>query len=523
MGPLLLALCLLQPFSPPKHSPNQLKPNKTPLTTILRPIPYLIPHKKVLASTLAAALAAAVLKPQKIALAAAATATAAKKAGPLMGQTEMLARSTLWLLYFSLAAVLAGAETAITTLWPWKVKQLAAEDQGGPFNDVQSDITKVLTTALVGVTFCTVYGTALATDVAIHLFGQAGVAYATAALTLVTLIFGEILPKSLAVANAEKVARSTIPLINAVSFLLSPLVWLTTHVTRWMLQLLGVDHGTETVSENELRLMVTGAQQSGAVEGYEQDMIEGVLDLDLSTVEQIMQPRVDIVGIEQHDSLMSLIRLSCDTKYSRVPVYNRTIDHIVGVALTRDLIQYMERPSVEFANTEVGHVMEDIEFVPESMSAMNALKLMRQKRLHMVVVVDEYGGTSGIVTLEDILETLVGRIYDEKDDEEVRFEQMESIVYDEVDGSYSIDGMAELELVTDRLALQLPEEALNEYSTLSGFLCACAGEIPESGTMVRYGSFEFDVLEADERRILSIKARNSTVAEESEGKEDIDS
>ncbi|EOD12141.1 hypothetical protein EMIHUDRAFT_464911 [Emiliania huxleyi CCMP1516] len=433
---------------------------------------------------------------------------------------ELAGRAALWMLLFSLAAVFAGAETAITTLWPWKVKQLASDEAeeeertGRPgsriFEKLQGDITRVLTTVLVGVTICTIYGTALATDVAVQVWGQAGVGYATTLLTLMTLFFGELVPKSLAVANAEAVARATLPLIHWFSFLLYPLGRVMSGGTRLMLSLLGVtaSEDGEAVSEPELRMMLLNAKQSGAVELYEKDMIEGVLDLDQATVEQIMQPRVEVVGIEVGDSLRGLLAISQTYKYSRVPVYNGTIDQVVGVALTRELIDYVDRPGADLSTLPASSLMEDIVYVPETMSAMNALKLMRQRRLHMVVVVDEYGGTAGIVTLEDILETLVGKIYDEDDDDEV-LEDIDMIVRRE-DGSYLIDGPAELEAVCKVLGVSLSEEALSEFATLSGFLCHQAGEIPTDGDVLWVDHVRFTIVEADERRILEVEARNVT-------------
>eukprot|EP00316_Scyphosphaera_apsteinii_P023250 CAMPEP_0119325514 /NCGR_PEP_ID=MMETSP1333-20130426/66003_1 /TAXON_ID=418940 /ORGANISM="Scyphosphaera apsteinii, Strain RCC1455" /LENGTH=574 /DNA_ID=CAMNT_0007333527 /DNA_START=38 /DNA_END=1762 /DNA_ORIENTATION=- len=429
---------------------------------------------------------------------------------PDLRRNELAVRFVLWFSLFSLAAMLAGAETAITTLWPWKIKQLASDEKGGMFDTLQQDITKVLTTILVGVTFCTVYGTALATDIAIQLIGREGVGLATIVLTLVTLFFGEIVPKSLAVANAEWVARATLPLINVASTLLYPLGRLISTLTQGMLHLLGLDDSSEeqTVTEPELRMMVTGAKQSGAVELYEQDMIEGVLDLDQSIVAQMMQPRVDVVAIRNDATLRELVDLSLDYKYSRIPVYNQTIDQITGVVLSRELLECVAQPDVDLKSRCVSSIMEDTAFVPESMSAMNALKLMRRQRLHMLVVVDEFGGTSGIVTLEDILETLVGKIYDEDDDDEVK-EEIESIIQNH-DGSWSIEGMAELVVASSRLRLELPEVILADFTTLSGFLCSQAGEIPAEGDQIVVDHIRFEILEADERRILSVLAVNRT-------------
>ena len=481
--------------------------------------------------------------PHRLALASGGLGPATAPAVPL-SKAALATRGVLWIVLFSLAALFAGAETAITTLWPWKVKQLAAEEgEESAFRHLQEDITKVLSTVLIGVTFCTIFGTALATDVAVGLFGNKGVTYATIAITLVTLFFGEILPKSIAVAQAEKFARLTLPLINAFTWVLTPLSWLTSTATDACLKTLGAE-GDETdtaVTKPELRMVLTSASQSGAVELYEQDMIEGVLDLQRTQVQQIMTPRVEIEAVEKDADLSELLEVALRTKYSRVPVYNETVDEIVGIVLTRELLRTSTLkggmaaasppssaeggsgtaigpvPALGALTDTVYDVMEGVDdlFVPETMTVMNALKQMRRQRVHMMVVVDEFGGTSGIVTLEDILETMVGEIYDEDDDEEVQ-EDTTSIVL-KADGTFVIDGMADLEVVCDRLGLtgsdSVDQEVLEEFATLSGFLCHEAGEIPKEGDVVPVAHMRFEVVEADDRRLLSLLASNVTKKE----------
>jgi len=182
------------------------------------------------------------------------------------------------------------------------------------------------------------------------------------------------------------------------------------------------------------------------------------------------------------------------------------VDDIIGVVLTRELLEVCAfKTKEELEAIPVRAIMEDTAFCPETMTAMNALKQMRRERLHMMVVVDEFGGTSGLVTLEDILEELVGEIYDEDDDEEVK-EDTSSIVEEE-DGSFVIEGTAELEKVCEKLNITLDEEVLDEFLTISGYLCQQAGEIPENGDVILAESYRFDVEAADERRLLSVRAR----------------
>ena len=425
---------------------------------------------------------------------------------------DLVGRLLLWAALFSTAALLAGAETAITTLWPWKVKRLAEEEgEGSAFAALQDDITKVLTTALVGVTFCTVYGTALATEIAIRLFGKSGIGYATVALTIATLVLGEILPKSLAVAHPERVARGTLPLIKFLNFFVYPVTVLMGLVNRLVQSVFSASDSestAEAVTQPELRIILSGAEKSGALELYEQDMIEGVLDMQSTKVGQILTPRVEIEAIQDTASLKELRTLSLKTKYSRIPVYKETIDEIIGVVLTRELLDVMGRPSADLDGIPVSTIMEETSFCPESMTVMNALKEMRRDRLHMMVVVDEFGGTSGVVTLEDILETLVGEIYDEDDHEEVK-EDLTSIVEAE-DGSFLIDGTADLEVVCEKLGFEVSEEDREDFLTISGYLCQQAGEIPETGDIILVGELKFEIVDADERRLLSVRATRKT-------------
>jgi len=335
------------------------------------------------------------------------------------------------------------------------------------------------------------------------------------------LVLGEIVPKSLAVANAEAVARATLPLINLLNTLLYPVTTLMSLVNQLLLRFsrLGDSEDTATaVTQPELRLILTGAKQSGAVEVYEQDMIEGVLDMQTTKVGQILTPRVEIEAIEASASLEDLRQLNLRTKYSRIPVFNETVDEIIGVVLTRELLEVVGRSSNNLESMAVSTIMEETSFCPETMTVMNALKEMRRDRLHMMVVVDEFGGTSGIVTLEDILETLVGEIYDEDDDEEVE-EDVTSIV-EEKDGSFLIEGTADLDVVCEKLGFEVSEEVLADFATISGYLCQQAGEIPEQGDIILVGDLRFDVRDADERRLLSVRAsrvNNPPVAEAEPG------
>ncbi|CAM9686559.1 unnamed protein product [Phaeothamnion confervicola] len=418
----------------------------------------------------------------------------------------LVSKLALWLGLFLFSSAFHAAEIAITTLYPWKVKEFAEEEgEKSPFRILNKDITRVLTTILVASTCSTIYSAALFTNLAIQVFGAKGLAYSTAALTAITLFFGELLPKALGVNNAEMVARSMVPVINLLAVFLSPLGKAFSYLSKLLLALAGFRSSEDgRVSEEELRLIVTGAKQSGGIETEEGSMIEGVLDLQDTKVSEIMCPRVEVVAIESNSSMMDLYRVVNDTKYSRIPVFAGEIDRIVGMVLSKDLLDFLPDPA-GLESARVSEHMEATYFVPETMSVGNVLEEMRKRRLHMAVVVDEYGGTAGIVTLEDILEEVVGEIYDEEDDDAPEEEHYVNV---NDDGSFTIHGMADLEDVCTSLNLRdVGDNDLKEFGTLSGYLCSQAGEIPAVGDFILVGHYMFTVTKADERRIEEVHAK----------------
>ena len=384
------------------------------------------------------------------------------------------------------SACLAGAETAITTLWPWKVKKIAEEeDEKSPFRMLENDITKFLTAILIGTTTCTIYAAGLAADMAGSYGGDKMVTWATIWLTLVTLVAGEIIPKALAVSRAESVARAMVPIINVLAIMVFPIGKLMQITSRIVLTLMGVSESEEnSVSEEELRMIVMGAKVSGQIKTEEQDMIESVLDLQDTFVTAIMKPRVEIVAVEASTDIRTFVRAVSESGYSRIPVYDDNIDNIIGMVLAKSLIDYLDRPDwiQGIEQNSVADIMDPAYYVPQSMTVWNALEEMRMRRIHMAIVVDEYGGTAGLITLEDILEEVIGEIYDEDDIEEMVKEQ--SSIYLEVDGSYTIDGFADLKDAAKVLQIDILARDLEDYGTVSGYLCHKAGCIPPIGTVL---------------------------------------
>lgn len=409
---------------------------------------------------------------------------------------------------FAVGAALAAAETAITTLWPWKVRELAEkEGESSPFTVLEKDLTRFLTTILVATTTATVFSTAIATELAGELFGSASVAYITAGLTVFFLFFGEILPKAIAVHSPAKVARFMVPVISVISIILYPAGKLLAWLSSLILRIFKLPHESDAaVSEEELRLIVAGADRSGSIEKHESQIIKNVLDLEETAVRFVMCPRVDMVALEATSTLSDLLVEEAVSHYSRMPVYDTTVDNVIGVVLAKSLLQYLKEEPDILDQVHVAELMDPAFFVPESMSVWSVLEEMRKRRVHLAIVVDEYGGTAGLVTLEDILEEVVGEIYDEDDDVEAESQDITS----DGEGCFRIDGQAELQKVGERLLMELDEDDLRDFGTLSGFLCARMGGIPNVGDDIVLGRLRFRVEEADDRRIRSVRSEQLT-------------
>lgn len=486
-----------------------------------------------------------------------------------MTREQLITAGVLWFVLFAGLALLHAAEIAITTLYPWKVREFAEEEEKagdgrGTFKILNEDITRVLTTILVTSTACSIYATMMFTELVTHMFGHNGEKYGALILTAVTLFFVELLPKSIGVINAERVARVMVPPINIIAAIVSPIGIGLSFIAKKTLKLFGLkDTGESGVSDSELRLIVTGARDAGTIDHTEGEMIKGVLNLQDQRIREVMRPRVEIVAVPKDMSVASVLGVVRESGYSRIPVYDGEIDNIVGIVLAKDVLdffvkgvliedEYRGKGIIEEAKDEeegdgrkadvdmdIGKLflrsqsgdateayvrsltgtelasrmqktisdadlIETCYFVPDTANGWSVLQEMRKRRGHVAIVVDEYGGTEGLVTLEDIVEEVVGEIYDEDDEDD--FEIAEDSIILQEDGTFLVRGDADLEDVNTILGLSLDEEeTLKEFSTLSGFLCMCAGEIPTLGDFVMSRGWSFEVTAADEKRITNVK------------------
>ncbi|CAN6557721.1 unnamed protein product [Malus baccata var. baccata] len=346
-----------------------------------------------------------------------------------------------------LSAFFSMAETSITTLWPWKIRELAEkESENGVFKLLRNDVTRFLTTILIGTTVVNIGATALVTDAATAIFGEAGVTAATGIMTVAILLLTEITPKSVAVHNPTEVASEPY------------------------------------VTEEELKLMLRGAELSGAIEEEEQDMIENVLEIKDTHVREVMTPLVDVVAIDASATLVDFHDLWVTHQYSRVPVFEQRVDNIVGIAYAMDLLDYVQKGELLESTTVGDMAQKPAYFVPDSMSVWNLLREFRIRKVHMAVVLNEYGGTVGIVTLEDVVEEIVGEIFDENDSKE-EIQKKTGYVVMRAEGIFDVDANTSIDQLSEDLNVKMPEG--HQYETVSGFICEAFGYIPRTGESIK--------------------------------------
>ncbi|KAH1263805.1 DUF21 domain-containing protein, chloroplastic [Glycine max] len=325
--------------------------------------------------------------------------------------------------------------------------------------------------------------TALVTEAATAMFGEAGVSAATGVMTVAILLLTEITPKSIAVHNATEVARFVVRPVAWLSLVLYPVGRIVTYLSMGMLKLLGLKGRSEPyVTEDELKLMLRGAELSGAIEEEEQDMIENVLEIKDTHVREVMTPLVDVVAIDASSSLVDFHHLWVTHQYSRVPVFEQRVDNIMGIAYAMDLLDYVQKGELLESTTVGDMAHKPAYFVPDSMSVWNLLREFRIRKVHMAVVLNEYGGTVGIVTLEDVVEEIVGEIFDENDSKE-EIQKKTGYIVMRAEGVFDVDANTSIDQLSEDLNIKMPEG--HQYETVSGFVCEAFGYIPRTGECIK--------------------------------------
>jgi CBS domain containing-hemolysin-like protein len=333
-----------------------------------------------------------------------------------------------------------------------------------------------------------------------------GLVLAIMLITYFTIIIGELVPKGLSLQRTEQVASLVIIPLILFQRVTYPFVWLLNRSGNLVLRLMGLKPSASNSmvgSAEELKLIVEASSKEGVLDASEGEIISQILDLEETPVRAIMVPRVEMVTISADASLREFWNTAREHRYSRVPVFRDNVDNIIGVAYAKDLLEYT---GAVLDNSKVGSICHPAYFVPETMGARELLREMRRRKTHMAIVVDEFKGTAGLITLEDIIEEIIGEIYDESDEEEV------APIQEVSDGVFMLDASIPLEDASEKLGIELPN---GEYDTLSGFLMHEFGHIPEAGERLEYGGMEFIVETADPRGIERVRAQRKALQDSS--------
>lgn len=331
----------------------------------------------------------------------------------------------------------------------------------------------------------------------------------TVVLSYITLVFGELVPKRVAMHYPDRIAYSVAGILSFCYKIFRPFVALLGVSTNGILRLFGINpkEEPESATEENIRMMLDAGNEKGTIEESEKEMINNIFELDDRTVGEVMTHRTDITAVELSVPISEAVDLAISDGYSRMPVYEENIDNIKGIIYAKDLLALIGEK--DFSQRRVSDFLRPVSFIPESNSCREAFFEFQQKKIQIAVVVDEYGGTAGIVSMEDLIESVMGNIQDEYDDEEVEYSRIDEDNFD-LEGTMLLDDVAEI------LNIEFPEEL--DYDTLGGFITDMLGRIPEENEhpVVIYKNVEFTVVKTEEHRIEKVHAKILPPPEETE-------
>ena len=403
---------------------------------------------------------------------------------------------TLWVtlvILVAFSAFFSASETAFSSLNQIRLKSRADDGDrtAARVLAMSEQYDKLLSTILIGNNIVNIAAASIGTIIFTKMLGaERGATVSTMVLTIVVLIFGEVTPKSLAKEMPETIATAVAPVLSLLMLVLTPLTWL---FSQWKRLLSHFVHSSEsdTITEGELMTMVSEAENDGELTDRESELIRSAIEFDDVEVEEILTPRVDVVAVEDDISLEELAQTFAESGYSRLPVYHGTIDNIIGVVHEKDF--YIARLKKA---TKIDDLVAPTLYTTGSTQISQLLRTLREQHHHMAVVVDEYGGTEGIITLEDILEELVGEIWDEHDEVTEDFRKQS-------DGSWLVSGSASVDDLFE--TLDLPEDEDIDSNTVNGLVQEKTCHLPKVGDHFSLGEYDGVVTRTARRRVTEVR------------------
>ena len=433
----------------------------------------------------------------------------------------MLSQIIILIILIALNAFFAASEIAYISLNDAKIEKQAKEGnkKAKQIQKMLKTPSKFLATIQIGITLAGFLSSAFASDtfadilapmlnnlvpvISIGVWRSISIIIITIILSFFTLVFGELVPKRLAMKNYEKISFATIGIIRGISVITAPFVKLLTWVTNGISKIFGVgENEEETITEEEIKMMIDQGEEKGTIKEEERELINNVFELNDITVSEIMTHRKDIFAVDINISTEELLdELSQEEyRYSRIPVYDETIDEIRGILYVKDVLKNINKKSFKVKN-----VVKEAYFVSKNRLINEVFREMQRNKTQIAIIVDEYGGTAGLITMEDILEELVGDIYDEYDEEEKEFEKID-------DNTYILSGSMTIYDVNKLLDADIPE---GDYDTISGYLQDKLGRIPddEETPIIDTEKVTYKIEKYEDKRIIKIKACKNNIEE----------
>ncbi len=394
-----------------------------------------------------------------------------------------------------LSAFFSSSETSLMSLNKYRLRYFTKKGRKNArlLHSTVKKPDKLLGAILLGNNFVNIAASSLAAAIGIHYLGEKGILYSTVLMTCIVLIFCEIMPKTYASQNSMKTSFAVIRPVAFFMRVLAPFIKVIVAVSNFLLRLLGVKKATlrPSLTEDEIKVLISIGGEEGVVDKKVTEMVQNVFRIKSIFVREVMIPRGEICALEVSSGFKETVMLISKARFSRIPVYQKDLDDIIGVVHTKDIIKYISKPE----KFDLRKLMSKPFFVPDSAKIGKLIQTFQRKRLHLAIIVDEYGGVEGIVTLEDILEEIVGDILDEYDEVNVMIKKIK-------DNVYIVDGGLQIKELNSKLSLNLPFDIDN---TIAGFLLTVAGHIPKEKEVITYEGLKFQVQRRIKRKIKKIK------------------
>lgn len=402
------------------------------------------------------------------------------------------------------SALFSGTETAFSSVNKLRLKNYEAQGnkKASKALKLANKFDEVLTAVLIGNNIVNIATSSVSTIIFVDIFGSKGAAVSTVVITVLVLIFGEVLPKSYAKKNAEKIALMFASPLSVLVIIFKPAVILLNKLS----SLISKGDDAPSVTEDELKYMIDEIEEQGVIEEQESELVKSALEFDEITVSEILIPRVKIVGIDINTPIDEIKDTFSSQMYSRLPVYEKSLDEIIGMITNKAFYKML----VEGRN-DIKSIIQDVPHIADTKLISEVLRDMQRSKVHLAVVTDQYGGTKGIVTLEDIIEELVGEIYDEDDEIENRIFMLAPDKY-EVAGDMNISDMLEM--------LDLDEDMITtDYTSVGGWVTDVMEHIPEAGETAETGIFRITATKVNEKNVEKVIIEVLPVSENEEDNE----